>query len=159
MIAAAASEFIVTKSLLSPRVYCHQEFIVTKSLLSLRVYCHQEFIVTKNLLSPRVYCHQKFIVTKSLLSLRVYCHQEHQEFIVTKSLLSPRVYCHQEFIVTRKEIKYVECSTAHHFVPLAFESLGPIVPKPKIVQKSSAVAQHSQRTTAWKLQICSAACL
>ena len=27
---------------------------------------------------------------------------------------------------TKKKAKYVEFSTTHHFVPLAFESLGPI---------------------------------
>ena len=31
-----------------------------------------------------------------------------------------------ELATTRKEAKYVKLSTTHHFVPLAFESLGPI---------------------------------
>ena len=31
-----------------------------------------------------------------------------------------------ELAATRKEVKYVELSTTQNFVPLAFESLGPI---------------------------------
>ena len=31
-----------------------------------------------------------------------------------------------QLAATRKETKYVDLSTTHHFVPLAFESLGPI---------------------------------
>ena len=40
----------------------------------------------------------------------------------------------------RKETKYVELSTTHHFVPLAFESLGPIGSKATIFCKNSVVA-------------------
>ena len=37
-----------------------------------------------------------------------------------------------ELAVTRKEAKYIELLTTHHFVPLAFESLGSIGSKPRI---------------------------
>ena len=36
---------------------------------------------------------------------------------------------------TRKETKYADLSTTHHFVPLAFESLGPIGSKATIFLK------------------------
>ena len=40
-----------------------------------------------------------------------------------------------ELAATRKEAKYVELSTTHHFVPLSFESLGSIVFKTTIFFK------------------------
>ena len=40
-----------------------------------------------------------------------------------------------QLAATRKETKYVELSTTHHFVPLAFESLDPIGSKATIFLK------------------------
>ena len=45
-----------------------------------------------------------------------------------------------QLAATRKEAKYVELSTKHHFVPLAFESLGPIGSKATNFLKNSIVA-------------------
>ena len=47
-----------------------------------------------------------------------------------------------ELAATRKEAKYFELSTTHHFVPLAFESLGSIGSKATNFLKDSVVAEH-----------------
>ena len=63
--------------------------------------------------------------------------------ILTDSYLastSMTVAAAAELAATRKEAKYVELSTKHHFVPLAFKSLGPIGSKATKFLKNSIVA-------------------
>ena len=47
-----------------------------------------------------------------------------------------------ELAAARKEAKYFELSTTHHFVPLAFESLGPIGTK-----ASNFLKEHGRHLT------------